>query len=121
MIEELANLVDAFPGAPNRTRCFTHILNLVARCILKQFDLPKTSANEALNEKAAALAALATDIEYEEAEMDVTSDDEPDDSEEGMLDPRVAMSAEQIKQLDESLHPVRLVLVKVHSIELADE
>ena len=29
MIEELANLLDDFPGPANQTRCFTHVLNLV--------------------------------------------------------------------------------------------
>ncbi|KAF8886590.1 hypothetical protein BD779DRAFT_1441552 [Infundibulicybe gibba] len=31
MIDELAKLISAFPGAANRTRCFTHILNLTAK------------------------------------------------------------------------------------------
>ncbi|KAF8867747.1 hypothetical protein BD779DRAFT_1416233, partial [Infundibulicybe gibba] len=38
MIDELAKLISAFPGAANRTRCFTHILNLTAKSVLRQFD-----------------------------------------------------------------------------------
>ncbi|KAF8870859.1 hypothetical protein BD779DRAFT_1399992, partial [Infundibulicybe gibba] len=38
MVDGLAELIDAFPGAANRTRCFTHILNLVAKAVLSQFD-----------------------------------------------------------------------------------
>jgi hypothetical protein len=53
--------------------------------------------------------------------MDVTGDDELDDSEEGMLDPRVGMSTEQIRELNESLHPVRLVLVKVRGNGFSDD
>jgi hypothetical protein len=34
MIEHLSTLVENFPGAANQTRCFTHILNLVAKSIL---------------------------------------------------------------------------------------
>ena len=41
MIDHLANLLEAFPGSANRTRCFTHILNLVTRCITKKFNAPK--------------------------------------------------------------------------------
>ena len=41
MIDHLAILLEAFPGLANHTRCFTHILNLVAKCIMKQFDAPK--------------------------------------------------------------------------------
>ena len=42
MIDKLAKLLEEFPGAANRTRCFTHILNLVAKSIMKQFDLLQT-------------------------------------------------------------------------------
>ena len=40
MVDELANLIDDFPGPANQTRCFLHILNLVVKSILRQFDLP---------------------------------------------------------------------------------
>ena len=117
-VDELSNLLDDFPGAPNRTWCFTHILNLVAKSILKQFDLPKAKADEALDAAAQALADLAGDIEVEEELMgdDLVGDDEDDDSSEGLADIRGEMSAEEIVELDESLRPVRLVLVKVNSV-----
>jgi len=44
MIDTLAGLVVTFPGAANRTRCFTHILNLVVKVILRPFDVPKAKA-----------------------------------------------------------------------------
>jgi hypothetical protein len=50
MINHLGVVVDAFPGPPNRTRCFTHILNLVAKCIMKQFDAPKKKKTGELGE-----------------------------------------------------------------------
>ncbi len=45
MIDHLSVLLNKYPGAANRTRCFTHILNLVAKCIMKQFDTPKNKKN----------------------------------------------------------------------------
>jgi len=45
MIEELAVLIDDFPGPANQTRCFLHILNLVVKSIIRQFDLPKKKKN----------------------------------------------------------------------------
>jgi hypothetical protein len=45
MIEHLSTLIENFPGAANQTRCFTHILNLVAKSILRQFDTPKKAAD----------------------------------------------------------------------------
>ena len=41
MIDRLAELVVAFLGAANRMVCFTHILNLVVKVFLRQFDVPK--------------------------------------------------------------------------------
>ena len=66
MIEELADLLEAFPGAANRTRCFMHILNLVAKRIIKQFDIPKAQGDEVLDDVAKELATLAIDLDMEE-------------------------------------------------------
>ena len=79
MIEELSKLIDEFPGAKNCTRCFTHILNLVAKCILKQFDVPKARAGVVLDDAAAALQDLAGEIEAEEADMAREMSGEADD------------------------------------------
>jgi hypothetical protein len=116
MIDALSELVVAFPGAANRTRCFTHILNLVVKVILRQFDVLKAKADEALDVATQALVDLAGDIDVEEAAMDDAGDDEDSDREEGWFDPLYAMSQEEREDLDLSVRPVRLVLVKVSSI-----
>jgi hypothetical protein len=116
MIDALAKLVVAFPGAANRTRCFTHILNLVVKVILRQFDMPKDKGDDALDVASRALLDLAGDIDLEEAAMDESGDDgDEDDKEEGTIDPRDGMSQEERDELDVSVRPVRLVLVKVSS------
>ncbi|KAG2139887.1 hypothetical protein BD769DRAFT_1310192, partial [Suillus cothurnatus] len=38
MITELADMVGHFGGKTARTCCFLHIVNLVAKSLLKQFD-----------------------------------------------------------------------------------
>ena len=88
MIDELAELLDDFPGAENCTQCFTHILDLVTKSIMKQFDLLKARAGEALDAATQALANLAGDIESEEALMedDLVGNDEEDDNGEGLGD-----------------------------------
>lgn len=115
MIDELALILDDFPGAANRTRCFTHILNLVAKSVMKQFDLPKAKAGEALTAAAQALSTLAGDIETEEALMEVgmAQDGDDNDDVDGLANVRDGMSVEELEELDETLQPVRLVLVKV--------
>ena len=108
MIDKLSKLLDDFPGAANHTWCFTHILNLVAKSILKQFDLPKAEADDTLDAAVQALADLAGDIEVEEELMgnDLVEDDEDDDNSEGLADIQGEMSAEEVVELDESLWPV---------------
>ncbi|KAF6742602.1 hypothetical protein DFP72DRAFT_765725, partial [Ephemerocybe angulata] len=38
MVTELAKHVDAFPGAAAQTRCFTHVVNLSAKSLIRVFD-----------------------------------------------------------------------------------
>jgi hypothetical protein len=67
MVEKLANLIEEFPGAPNRTRCFTHIVNLVAKTVIQQFDLQKKSGSEVDHlEAEKELQDLAAGVDLEE-------------------------------------------------------
>jgi hypothetical protein len=115
MIDVLAELVVTFPGAANRTRCFAHILNLVVKVILCQFDVPRDKAAEALDVASQALVDLAGDIDMEETVMNENEEDEDDDGEEGLVDPREWMSQDEQDELELAVRPVRLVLVKVSS------
>jgi hypothetical protein len=38
MIDEMAKLILSYPGAVNRVRCLAHVVNLVVKIILRQFD-----------------------------------------------------------------------------------
>jgi hypothetical protein len=121
MIDELKELLEIFPGAENQTRCFTHILNLDAKSILRQFDAPKgkgRKADETLDAAVRALEDLTADLEEEEEEMerDTIADGDEEDNEEGLIDIRESMSAEEIAKLDATIQPVRVFLVKVSSI-----
>jgi hypothetical protein len=66
MTRQLAKLIPSFGGEPTRTRCFLHIVNLVAKSILKEFDSSKNKAN--LDEDLLATAGddLAEGLEGEE-------------------------------------------------------
>jgi len=81
-------------------------------------QVPKAKADEALDVALQALVDLAGDIEMEEANMDERDDDDEDDDddrEEGWIDPCNGMSQVDRNELDLSVHPVCLVLVKVSS------
>jgi hypothetical protein len=121
MVDHLATLIDQFPGAANQTRCFAHILNLVAKSILHQFDMPKKTAEgdlPGLDNATEALAALEKELEVSVAQVDDDieegDDDEVDeDDEEGLGHERDNMSEEEVAALDDNLVPIRLMLTKV--------
>jgi hypothetical protein len=109
MIDELADLLDDFPGPANQTRCFTHVLNLVVKSIIRQFDSPKSKTDKNLNEATNELFSLAGNLEFDE---DDEGEDEADNVE-GWIDERTLMTQEEVEKLDESVEPLRLLLMKV--------
>ena len=125
MVEEMAGLLKKFPGAANQTRCFLHILNLTAKSILHQFEIPpkKKSGNDngdndskvPINKAMSELMALSTEIENDQdmAVDDLEDSDDGDDNKEGFVDEHQDLSAEQITELEEDVKPVCLMLTKV--------
>ena len=121
MIEHLAALVETFPGAANQTRCFAHILNLVAKSILRPFEGPKKGKG-AVEKEVAAADVDEMDVDNDETsdggsnegdnECEDGDDDVVDDNEDGLLD-EDEMSMEERTSLKESVKPIRLVLTKV--------
>ena len=119
MIEALGRLLDDYPGDPNRARCFNHVIALVAKRMVRQFDVPKAGADEALDEAEEELRNLAEGIDIEElmAKSMQDTDDEDggdnannDDSNDEM---EIELSAEDQADLDVNTRPIRLLLVKV--------
>jgi hypothetical protein len=124
MIDHLENLLEEFPGSANRTRCFAHILNLVTKCIMRQFDAPKSKKKEAKDDLDGDLDVLVD----EELESEDDDDDEAmadaDDEDDGKENPDVEedvdlpdvrdeLTEEEIEELETSVKPVKLVLQKV--------
>jgi hypothetical protein len=116
MVKELSNLLPDFPGAANQTHCFLHVLNLVVKSILWQFDIPKTKNNEILDDALEELIRLAGNIEQEEAEChEVNSDDgdEEDNSIDGWINERANITDEEKEELNKAVKPICLVLTRV--------
>jgi Skp family chaperone for outer membrane proteins len=125
MIECLAELIDHFPGAANQTRCFTHILNLVAKSVLRQFEAPKAKGRDAIGDAMKELAAVADELEDDGNETSADEEDgeeEEEDAAEGDdddgPDERDGMSQDELAELEESVKPIRLVLTKVFKLRL---
>jgi len=125
MIEHLSTLVENFPGAPNQTRCFAHILNLVAKSVLCQFDVAKKSGpveSEQLDDAMKELALLAQELDLgaDRADDDEKDDEDEDEGDEENDDGDIndgdgedGMSEEELAELQASLVPIQLMLMKV--------
>jgi hypothetical protein len=126
MINKLKTRLLEFAGAPNRARCFTHILNLVVKSIMNQFDMPR-SDSDTTDKRTHELYNLAGNIETEELEtlteledsQQQDDDDEPgpcNDNDEGWVDERDELTQEDIDELEDRVQPIRVLLTKVSDL-----
>lgn len=123
MIVKLSKLVPSFPGESNLTRCFNHVLSLVAKTAIRVFDVPEAEKDTVLDTATAELQELAKNIDLEDLETQAAryKDDEEGsgvDSTDGWVDERLELSEVEREALDGSILPVRLLLVKVNSISI---
>jgi hypothetical protein len=114
MIDELSHLIPSYPGDASQARCFNHVVALVAKSVVRQFDVPKGQAEEALDEAERELREMAEGIDIEDDktqyEWEASEDDENGD---GWIDEVAKLSIADREELEDSIRPVRLVLVKV--------
>ncbi|KAH9910741.1 uncharacterized protein B0H18DRAFT_894583, partial [Fomitopsis serialis] len=127
MIEEMEKMIMGFPGRRARSRCFCHIVNLVAKSLLRQFEPPKPrkkkknedgtdeydeSADDdpELSDYDRELQELMEDLDFDETEE--IEDGQGDDID-GLWDAREDLSTEKRSSLEEEVRPVKMMLVKV--------
>jgi hypothetical protein len=130
---ELAKRVESFSGTVGRTRCFLHIVNLVAKSIIKQFDIPKNAPASLYDDEVPPAMDVLEDDDDEEEELlqDLVKGTEKEDErtigERGEGDPEDAdidnvdgwvdevgnLTVHECAELHKTLRPVKLVLVKV--------
>jgi len=116
MVKHLATLLNEFLGASNQVHCFLHILNLVAKSVLVQFDPPKADTTDVLAEGLEELAALERDLE--DVDESDGEDNEEEDDISDLLDEREDMTRVEIEELEASVLPVRLALTKASDLKL---
>jgi predicted transcriptional regulator len=125
MTDALANVLHRFSGPANCVWCLAHIVNLVAKIILHQFDALKRPASDdnkhdnnmdshSLNTEPTdrELAELMRHAEKEEKEMDNGGNEEDTDLEEDFEEIQAAMR-EEIGSARMSMQPVCCILYKV--------
>jgi len=100
MIEHLSNTLKDFPGPANQTCCFVHMVNLIAKLILKLFDIRKRKDLQAFNKVA---HALADSVDRQE---EAVPDNEEKEDEENKEE-------EDNNEFNMCLEPIRSMLLKV--------
>ena len=129
LCEHLDDHLSAFDSA-NRTCCFAHILNLVAKSLLKQFDVKKKKNDShdetnddddrdpQVSDEEHDLLDLADSVDAEELTMaqenDIGDEDEvEEDDEDGWVDELEALTEKEWENLKVILRPVSKMLIKV--------
>lgn len=121
MIDALVNLINHFPGHKNRVRCFAHIVNLVVKIILRQFDSrvggkaaseAKTDAEIALANLAKSLDDLETKVDDGEGDAEDSAQMEEDDATVGIEELEEALK-DAIDKVAVEARPVKMTLTKV--------
>ena len=116
MIDKLESRLMDFPGASNCAWCFTHILNLVIKSIMYQFNVRTYDTNERYEPE---LAGDINDINAEELELEGEQedycDDEPEnpDNAEGWIGEQDGMEDKDIEELEDKIQPIQFLLTKV--------
>ena len=130
MVETLAKVISHFPGAANRARCTAHIINLVTKMILRQFDAKKTNGttkksndtenntnNEPNNTELVNdeddLTGLAEGLNREEQEVADDEDEEMSENVEADLKDLEEALKEEVLEVAKLVKPLQRVLFKV--------
>ncbi|KIK35541.1 hypothetical protein CY34DRAFT_95904, partial [Suillus luteus UH-Slu-Lm8-n1] len=106
MVDDLKALVPTFGGSTSHIRCFLHTVNLVAKSLIREFDVTKKDADRAL-ERGAVLTNDEEEVLNELAELSTNIDCEEIET----------LSDHERLELQRNIRPIKLVLVKV-SIEI---
>jgi hypothetical protein len=113
MIDELEGLVGKFMGSANRTWCFAHIINLIAKTVIRQFDIPKAKEGASVDAAMAELLALASDMDTEDMLTQASHDiyrgnggEELEDDIDRWEDEQGRLSVSDMKELEEDVWPI---------------
>jgi len=115
MVSELENLLEDFPGNLNCIRCFLHVLSLIAKTTLKQFNIPHKKTGDTINELDWELQDLADRLELEEMQTRSERNDK-DGKDDEEVDEGLVKELCQMADVDmeAELCLIQLLLVKVN-------
>ncbi|KAM5539814.1 hypothetical protein V8D89_006627 [Ganoderma adspersum] len=130
MVKHLAQILTSFEGKYHHTRCFAHVIQLVAHSFVSQFDVQQVQAEEVdvlVDDDVHALLELAKNMEEEEWEVkcarqhedgvDEELEDELDhsaeDDNEEWLSEVASLSEDEHMDFEKKVWPVKMAMVKI--------
>lgn len=115
MVTELSIQVPSFVGSASHTCCFLHIVNLIVKSLLSQFDAKKTAIDGDNKLEELAREFAEEEVAYLKKVTSNPNDNEADDAnnDDGLVDETSGLTDMQQINLDRTLQPVRMALVKV--------
>jgi len=116
MVEELEFMLEDYPGEAGCARCFLHIVSIVAKTIIKQFDVPKKNGKDPVDILDLELYKLAEGIEEEEAQTLSERVDSEEDDKAGADDLVDDLDKKGRERLLAELRPIQLLLVEVRAL-----
>ncbi|KAF8431817.1 hypothetical protein L210DRAFT_3415341, partial [Boletus edulis BED1] len=113
MVDTLSGELPNYGGRAGHARCFLHTTNLVAKCLLRAFDVKRGNRLADVELTGEEIRMFREMDEMAEAELeDDVGDDAVDDNLEGLVDEIDQLSPEERKELRTSIRPVQLALAK---------
>ena len=127
MTSKLADHLAHFGGKGAQMRCFLHIINLVAKTLIRAFDLPKKNGNTNWESLDGALKALGKESNIEELQTRLDAyqtrseagdgagetGDLTDDDVKGWVNELEGLTEDEHTELDAYLEPLQLMLAEV--------
>ena len=113
VVNKLEDMIPEFEGEMARACCFLHVINLVAKSLISQFDAHNMDQNKIEAIEAQGIAVIMG-FEGDLPEGEGKGDD--GDSENSWIDELGLLTAHQRADLDASIKPMRLILLKVRCI-----
>ena len=123
MIQEMEDMIVSFRGGRARSRCFCHIINLVAKMVLRQFEPPERKKKrgshqpeedgfeppDELSEWEKDLREMMEDLDFDDEDEGAPGADDLD----GFYDVRNDLDAANKVSLEVEVRPVKMMLLKV--------
>ncbi|PIL33222.1 hypothetical protein GSI_04672 [Ganoderma sinense ZZ0214-1] len=106
----------SFDGHRARVRCFLHVLSLIVKTLLKQFDGRPDPEKAVMEEADRVLLNLLEGLQGYDSVIEDDAEGEEDDPDDDEVDAMEDMTEEQRAEFEVQVRPVKVVLAKIRNL-----